>query len=94
MTHTTRFRTIAFLVGVAAVLASLSTFIAAHFRPIDTSDYLKQGEEGVPWVQFGLGSAAVGVVFSMFGRRWQRVFSAGLGFVLLVCWYLIAESLF
>jgi hypothetical protein len=94
MKETTRTRTALFVCGIAAILLSLALVLGSFLPHVDTTDYLKQADEGVPWIQWGLGSATIGSALCFFGRRWWRVAAVGLGLVLSTLWIFIAGSLY
>jgi hypothetical protein len=94
MIRALKVRPVMFALGVAGILLSLSAFVGSYFRHVDTTDYFKQADEGVPWVEFGLASSTAGFVFSFFGRRWQRAAAVGLSLLLLILWFFVAESLY
>jgi uncharacterized membrane protein YbjE (DUF340 family) len=83
-----------FVCGVVSVLLSVSLVVGSFIRHVDTNDYLKQADEGVPWVRWGLGSSLLGFVFGFFGNKWWRVATVITALLLLVLWYLIGESLY
>ena len=89
-----RIRIVLFIFGASAVLLSLSLVIGSFFRHVDTTDYLKQADEGVPWVIWGLCSAIAGIVLCWFGRRWWRVAGLLSSVLLLIWWYLVGVSLY
>jgi hypothetical protein len=66
--------------------------VGGYFQARNTSDYIKQAEEAIPWIRFGLGFAAVGLLFSFFGRKWWRIGAVGCAFLLLVWWLLIGGT--
>jgi len=68
--------------------------LGGYLQATGSSDFLKQAEQAVPWVKFGLRAAAVGFFLSFCGRRWWRLAAASSSFVLFAWWLLIAESLF
>jgi hypothetical protein len=90
----TRIRIALFACGAAGVMLSLSLVIGSFLRHVDTTDYLKQANEGVPWVRWGLGSALIGFALCFLGRNWWRLAGLSLGLLLSVWWFLIAESLY
>jgi len=90
----TRVRNALFVCGIAGVLLSLSLVIGSFLRHVDTANYLKQADEGVPWVRWGFGSAVVGLLLCCFGKRWWRIAGLISAVFLVVWWCLIAESLY
>jgi hypothetical protein len=74
-------------------MISIVAVIGSFLRPVDTTDYFKQADEGRPWVQSGLLSAMAGLVLCFFGKRWWRVAGVFLALLLLIWWFLIGESL-
>jgi hypothetical protein len=87
-------RTALFVCGVSAILLSLALVVGSFLRRADTTDYLKQADEGVPLVLWGSGSGGIGSALCFFGRRWWRVAAVGLGLALSVWWILIGGSLY
>lgn len=83
-----------FACGLAGALFSLSLVIGNFLRHVDTIDYLKQADEAVPCIRLGFGCALLSFPLCFFGKRWWRIASLGLGLLLIVWWYLIAESLY
>jgi hypothetical protein len=94
MIHAIKIRPIIFALGVVGVALSLSAFVASYFRHVATTDYLKEANEGIPWVEFGLATAASGIILCAFGRRWWRIAALGLALVLLIVWMFVGESLY
>jgi hypothetical protein len=94
MTSAIKFRSVVLALGVLGVTVSLSTFVASYFRHVDTAAYLKQADQGVPWVRFGLASSAAGLVFCLFGQKWRRVAGVALALALFAAWMVIGESLY
>jgi hypothetical protein len=94
MTAREQVRRAIFACGSAAVLLSIALIVAGYNRHVDTTDYLKQADEGVPWVRWGLGSSIVGCALCFFGKRWWRIAGVILGFLLTAFWLLQAESLY
>jgi hypothetical protein len=83
-----------FVCGVISASLSAALLAGSFLRHVDTQDYLKQADEGVRWVQWGLGSSLLGCVLCVFGKRWWRVVGVVVAFLLLVFWFLIGESLY
>jgi hypothetical protein len=94
MSAVAKIRSVAFACGIVGVMVSISLVVGSFIRHVDTTNYIKQAEEGVPWVDSGLVSAFAGFVFCLMGRRWWRVAGVTLALLLLIWWFLIAESLF
>jgi hypothetical protein len=57
MISATKIRSGVFVCGIAGIIISAAVVVASYLRPIDTTDYLKQAEEAIPWIQSGLVSA-------------------------------------
>jgi len=94
MAATPSIRTVLFKLGIAATVLSGAVLIGTFARHVQATDYLKQADEGLPWVDWGLGSAFLGFVLCWFGTRLTRVASVTIAFLLFVYWLLAAESLY
>lgn len=81
-----RARSVAFSFGIAAAVLSLLVVIGSYLRPVDTTDYFKQADEARPWISWGFDSAVVGLVFSLFGRKWWRAGAVAVSVLLLAFW--------
>ena len=89
-------RAVVFYGGVFAVLASLALFGTSYVRSVRSTDYLQQGRDAVPRVQWGLRISLAAVILCSIGRsaRTTKIaFVVGATAVFLV-WILLAESLF
>ncbi|HEX4007146.1 MAG TPA: hypothetical protein VHX60_13305 [Acidobacteriaceae bacterium] len=91
----TQSRPIAFVAGFSLVLLSLALVVASYLRPVDTKDYLKQAYEGVPWVIFGLGFAAAGLLLCLFssGKKEWKAVSVAMALLLSIWWIIQAGML-
>jgi hypothetical protein len=93
MISATRIRSGVFVCGIAGIIISMAVVVGSYLRPINTTDYIQQAEEAVPWVQSGFLSAMAGLVLCFFGKKWWRVAGVSVALLLLIWWFLIGESL-
>jgi hypothetical protein len=93
VTRAAQIRRALFVCGIALVLLSVGLVAGSYLRHVDTQDYLKQANEGVPWVRWGFCSSSLGVVLSFFGKKWWRTGGIVAGSLLALYWFLISESL-
>ncbi len=87
-------RSILFRLAVAAGVLSSALLVGSFARHVQATDYLAQGAEGVPWVQWGLGSALVAFILAFVGKGLPRLAMLALSLPLFVLWYLMGLSLF
>jgi hypothetical protein len=76
-----------FLCGVVALAISFVLLVGSFFRPVVPGNPWKQAAAVRPWVNWGLGWAAAGLVLSFFGERRQRMLGVAMGMLLLAWWY-------
>jgi hypothetical protein len=87
-------RTVLFRIGVAAAILAALNWPTAYLHKPDTTDYLKQSVEAIPWIDRGLLLSLAAIVLSCFGRSWKRITGIVASAALLCFWLLIAESNF
>ena len=78
------------------MLASLAILASSYVRPVRSTDYLQQGRDAVPWVEWGLRTSLAAVILCSIGRSAHTkkiAFVVGATALFLV-WILLAESLF
>jgi len=92
VTEGIKLRQAVFGCGLASILISLLAIAGAYLRHVDTSDYLKQADEAVPWIRVGFGAAFLGFGLSFFGRKRARVAAVIVGLLFMAFWFLIAAS--
>ena len=87
---------VVFYSGVFALLASLALLAASFLRPMRSTDYLQQGLDAVPWVQWGLSTSLAAVILCSIGRsgRTTKVAFVVGATALFFVWMLLAQSLF
>ncbi len=83
-----------FSLAIAALTTSGAVLVGGYVRHVQATDYLKQGAEGVPWVQWGTATAVTGFLLSFFGKPLSRITCVIVASLLVVYWYLVAASLF
>jgi hypothetical protein len=85
-----------FYSGVFALLASLALLSASYLRPVRSTDYLQQGRDAVPWVQWGSGTSLAALVLCSIGRsaRTTKIAFVVGATALFLMWILLAQSLF
>jgi hypothetical protein len=87
-------RNILFRLGVMTAFLSVGVWLSAYFHHTDTTDYIKQAHEAIPWINTGLLLSLIAVVLCCFGRSWKRITGIAASIALLCFWILIAESNF
>ena len=89
-------RAVVFYSGVFALLASLALLSASYLRPVRSTDYLQQGRDAVPWVQWGSGASLAALVLCSIGRsaRTTKIAFVVGATALFLVWILFAQSLF
>jgi hypothetical protein len=89
-------RAVVFYSGVFVLLASLALLTASYVRPVRSTDYLQQGRDAVPWVEWGLSTSLAAVILCSTGRsaRATKIAFVVGAMGLFLVWILLAESLF
>ena len=94
MVNFTQIRILLFRIGIAAATLAMLNWPTAYLHRANTTDYLKQAVEAIPWINRGLVFSLLALSLCCFGRSWKRVVGVVSSIALLCFWVLIAESNF
>ena len=83
-----------FSLAIAALATSGAILIGSYARHVQATDYLKQADEALPWVDCGLTTAVFGFPLSFFGKRLPRIACVTVASLLVAYWCLIGISLY
>lgn len=84
---------ILFACGLCSIALSIATLVVTYTKTVRATDYMQQTYEGIPYFLCGLGSTAIGVVLSHFGRGVWRTVAIVAGSVLSGFWLLLGGTL-